>query len=72
LRAEFWPLWPKGIVMFPIIWVLILILDIYALYLILTSSAEAGMKLVWVIVVLILPLLGPILYLVIGRGARSA
>jgi hypothetical protein len=48
---------------------LLLILDIYVIYLILTSSLEAGMKLVWVILVLILPLLGPVLYLVIGRGA---
>jgi len=56
----------------PIIGLLILILDIYVIYLIVTGGADLGMKLVWVIVVLILPLLGPILYLVIGRGARRA
>jgi hypothetical protein len=50
---------------------LIFILDIYVLYLILTSSADFGIKLVWAIVVLLLPLLGPILYLVLGRGARA-
>jgi len=38
--------------MYPIIGLLILVLDIYTIYLIMTSSAEAGMKLVWVIVVL--------------------
>ena len=54
----------------PIIGLLILILDIYVIYLIVTGGADLGMKLVWVIVVLILPLLGPILYLVLGRGAR--
>jgi len=54
--------------MYDIIGLLILILDIYAIYLIVKSSAEAGMKLVWVIVVLLLPLIGPILYLLIGRG----
>jgi hypothetical protein len=48
---------------------LIFILDIYVIYLILTSSLETGMKLVWVILVLILPLVGPILYLVLGRSA---
>lgn len=46
---------------------LVLILDIYVIYLIVTSSAEPGMKLVWVIVVLIFPLLGAILYLLLGR-----
>jgi len=57
--------------MYPIIGLLILVLDIYTIYLIMTSSAEAGMKLVWVIVVLLLPLIGPILYLVMARNARS-
>jgi hypothetical protein len=49
-----------------IVGLLILILDIYVIYRILTSRIDPGMKLVWVIVVLVLPLLGPILYLVIG------
>jgi len=56
----------------PIIGLLILILDVYVIYLVVTGRGDLGMKLVWVIVVLILPLLGPILYLVIGRGARRA
>jgi uncharacterized RDD family membrane protein YckC len=47
---------------------LIFILDIYVIYLIMTSSLEPGMKLVWVILVLLLPLLGPVLFLAIGRG----
>ena len=58
--------------MYPVIALLVLVLDIYCIYLIVTGGGETGMKLVWVILVLILPLLGPILYLVIGRGARSA
>ena len=49
---------------------LIFVLDIYVIYLILMRSIETAMKLVWVIVVLILPLLGPVLYLLIGRGAK--
>ena len=48
---------------------LILILDIYCLYLIITKGGDPGMKLVWIIIVLLLPLLGPILYLLVGRGA---
>ena len=50
---------------------LVLILDIYVIYLILTTPGDQGTKLLWVIIVLLLPLLGPILYLAIGRG-RSA
>lgn len=56
-------------VVYDLVGLLILVLDIYCLYLVLTSRHEAGMKLVWVIVILLLPLLGPILYLVLGRGA---
>ena len=51
---------------------LVLILDIYVIYLIVTSPGDPGMKLVWVIVVLLLPLLGAILYIVLGRGSRMA
>ncbi|HEX4797300.1 MAG TPA: PLDc N-terminal domain-containing protein [Humisphaera sp.] len=53
--------------MYGFIGLLILILDIYVIYLIVTGGGDAGMKLVWVILVLVLPLLGPILFLVIGR-----
>ena len=49
----------------------ILILDIYCLYLILTGGGTAGTKLLWVIVVLFLPLLGPILYLLLGRNTAA-
>jgi hypothetical protein len=51
-----------------VIGLLILILDIYVIYQVLKGPGEAGMKLVWVIVVLLLPLLGPILYMLFGRG----
>ena len=51
---------------------LILVLDIYCIYLIVTGSGDTGTKLVWVIVVLLLPLIGPILYFVLGRGNARA
>ncbi|HSZ59718.1 MAG TPA: PLDc N-terminal domain-containing protein [Tepidisphaeraceae bacterium] len=57
--------------MYPILGLLLLILDVYVIYLILTGRGDTGMKLVWVIVVLLLPLLGPILFLVLGRGSRG-
>jgi hypothetical protein len=50
---------------------LILILDIYVIYLIVTAAGDFGMKLLWIIVVLLLPLIGPILYFLLGRGSRT-
>jgi len=49
---------------------LILILDIYVIYLIINSSADSGNKLLWVILVLVLPLVGPILYFLIVQNKR--
>jgi hypothetical protein len=57
--------------MYPIVGLLILALDIYVIYLILSGSGDAGMKLLWVILVLIFPLLGAALYLLIGRGKTA-
>ena len=55
-----------------IVGLLLLLLDIYVIYLIVTGRGDPEMKLIWVIVVLLLPLLGPILYLVLRRGSRMA
>lgn len=52
---------------YSLVGLLLLILDIYVIYLIVTGSGDPGIKLVWIIVVLLLPLLGPILYLLLGR-----
>ena len=57
---------------YSIIGLLILILDIYCIYLIVTGGGDTGMKLLWIIVVLLLPLVGPILYFVLGRGNARA
>jgi hypothetical protein len=48
------------------------ILTIYVLYRIITSSADTTAKLIWVLLVLFLPVLGPILYLLIGPGKGGA
>ena len=58
--------------MYPAFGVLVLVLDIYLIYLIVSGNCDPGMTLGWVIVVLLLPLLGPILYLLLGRGNRRA
>jgi hypothetical protein len=50
-----------------ILGVLILALDIYVIYLILNGSGDPGVKLLWIIIVLLLPLLGPALYFLLAK-----
>ncbi len=57
--------------MYNIIGLLLLILDIYVIFMIVTSAGEIGMKIVWIVVVLLLPLVGPILYFALGRGGGN-
>jgi len=53
---------------YPLIGLLILALDIYVIYLILNGGGDSGKKLLWIILVLILPLVGPILYFALGQN----
>lgn len=53
-----------------IIGLLILILDIYVIVQILKGSGDTGKKLLWIILVLLLPLLGPVLYFLLERQGR--
>lgn len=50
-----------------ILGLLILILDIIAIISILGAAKSVGWKVVWTLVVLLLPLLGMILYFLIGK-----
>jgi hypothetical protein len=51
-----------------IIGLLVLVLDIICILQVLQSSMDSGKKILWVIIILLLPLLGPILWFLIGRG----
>ncbi|UOA25806.1 PLD nuclease N-terminal domain-containing protein [Pseudosulfitobacter sp. DSM 107133] len=51
---------------------LVLIADIYAIYQTLTSSASTGSKVIWTIVILLLPVLGFIAWLIAGPRGRAA
>ena len=42
------------------------------MFLILTGSGSLASKILWMLIVLLLPLLGPILYFLLGRGAAAA
>ena len=44
----------------------VLVLDVWALVQILTSRSENGVKVLWVVVILLLPLLGFVLWLLLG------
>jgi hypothetical protein len=46
---------------------LILALDIVAIYTVLTSSMSSAKKVLWVFVILLLPVVGMILWFLIGR-----
>lgn len=46
----------------------VLVLDIIAIVMILMGGKSVGMKIVWILVVLFLPLIGMILYFLLGRG----
>jgi hypothetical protein len=50
----------------------LLVLDIWALVSVVQSSATTGKKVVWIVLILLLPLLGFILWLLLGpRSQRS-
>ncbi|MGY9049316.1 hypothetical protein P775_21490 [Puniceibacterium antarcticum] len=51
---------------------IVLVADIYAIYNILTSGASTAAKVVWTLVVFILPVLGFIAWLVAGPRGASA
>jgi hypothetical protein len=55
----------------PLLWLLVTVLDIIAIVSILKSGADSGTKLLWVVVVVLLPVLGMILYFLMGPGRRK-
>lgn len=47
---------------------LILALNIYAIYTVLTGGGSTGKKILWIVIILLLPVLGMILWFLIGRN----
>ncbi len=58
--------------MFHFLGVVVLVLDIVALVKLLQSGANAGTKILWVVVIVLLPFLGMILYFLMGPGRQKA
>jgi hypothetical protein len=57
--------------MFRLISLLVLVLDIIALVSLLQSGADTATKILWVILIICLPVLGMILYFLMGPGRRK-
>ena len=51
-----------------LIGVIILVLDVWAILSVLMGNSSIERKLLWVLVILLLPVLGILLYLVMGRS----
>lgn len=51
---------------------LVLIADLYAIYNVLTSAASTGAKVIWTLVILLLPVLGFLAWLLFGPRGGSA
>ena len=49
---------------------IILALDVYAIVKIIGSTASAGSKVLWILVILFLPVLGLILWMLFGPSSR--
>lgn len=54
-----------------IIGLIILILDIIAIVSVLMGGGSVLRKLLWILIILLLPLIGMILYFLIGRSAKD-
>ena len=58
--------------MYSFLGLVILVLDIIAIVSILKSGADTGTKLLWIILVILLPVVGMVLYFLMGPGRRAA
>jgi Phospholipase_D-nuclease N-terminal len=57
--------------LFSLLWLVITVLDIIALVSLLKSGADAATKILWALLIILLPLLGMILYFLMGPGRRK-
>ena len=57
--------------MFRLIGLLVFVLDVIAIVSILKSSADGATKILWMLLVILLPFVGMILYFVMGPGRRT-
>ena len=53
-----------------ILGLIVLVLDVYAIYQVLTSSASTAAKVIWTLAIIILPVLGFIAWLIAGPKGK--
>jgi hypothetical protein len=53
-----------------ILGLIVLVLDVYAIYQVLTSAASTAAKVIWTLVIIILPVLGFIAWLIAGPKGK--
>jgi hypothetical protein len=56
--------------MFRLLGLLVFVLDVIAIVSVLKSGADSGTKLLWIVLIVLLPFLGMILYFLMGPGRR--
>jgi hypothetical protein len=57
--------------MFSLVGLVVLVLDVIALVSLLKSSADSGTKILWALLIILLPVVGMILYFLMGPGRRK-
>ena len=58
--------------MLSLVGVVVLFLDIFAIVSVLLGSSEPMRKLLWIVLILLLPVVGMVLYFLIGRSPADA
>lgn len=61
---------PFQIILILVVTIFLVLLPIFAIIDVIRNDFKGNDKLIWVLVILLLPFLGPILYFIIGRKAR--
>ncbi len=57
--------------MFSLVGLVVMVLDVIALVSLLKSGADAATKILWALLIILLPVLGMILYFLMGPGRRK-
>jgi hypothetical protein len=55
----------------PLVWLIVTVLDVIAIVSIVKSSADSGTKILWCLLVILLPVIGMVLYFLMGPGRRT-
>ena len=57
--------------MFSLLGLVVFVLDVIALVSLLKSGADSGTKILWALLIILLPVIGMLLYFVMGPGRRK-